>query len=447
MFFGSSRYIAIPAHGEYRFDKSPGSEHSFGISPKTGEFTLPRKYSFPAGHWNWPVRLSHQHAVRAGNLVFTGGQSNLDQRGFVQNIGELDAQCRASITHVVTLLKDLDADASDLLRLVIYYVGDASDEKLILSIIADVIGQDVKPVVSLTNVPILSYPGMLVEIEGVAIHSPEAKQIPRQCHHLADMPSLPPAFSHVVRAEDIIFTSDISALGSQGTTLAPGDIVAQTTIMMERLRTVLCAVDADISDVVKVNTFYRGDGTAEDWARSAEIRAAYFPDPGPTPTGIPLPSFPQPGLTTKIAATAICAIKADGTVQPKRFAWSDGHWNWTVPLPYKHGNECGNIIHIGGQVSLDSSANVLHPGDMVMQTQVAIQNLAHVLAELDASLDDVVKLTTFYQSGPSETALDDNLLIRSDAFSAPGPATTSIPVPALVYENMIIEIEAIAILD
>jgi enamine deaminase RidA (YjgF/YER057c/UK114 family) len=76
-----------------------------------------------------------------------------------------------------------------------------------------------------------------------------------------------------------------------------------------------------------------------------------------------------------------------------------------------------------------------------------MDNVARVLAEFGATLDDVVKVTTFYQGNASAEALHENLLIRSGSYTAPGPATTGIPVPALVYEDMVIEIEVIAMLE
>ena len=69
------------------------------------------------------------------------------------------------------------------------------------------------------------------------------------------------------------------------------------------------------------------------------------------------------------------------------------------------------------------------------------------MADLGATMDDVVKVTTFYQGSASAGALHQNLMIRSNAFKKPGPATSGIPVPYLVYENMVIEIEVIAIVD
>lgn len=50
-----------------------------------------------------------------------------------------------------TLLEDLSADVSDLVKLVTYDVGDANDEELLLQTIAEFIGSDCAPVISLIN--------------------------------------------------------------------------------------------------------------------------------------------------------------------------------------------------------------------------------------------------------------------------------------------------------
>ncbi|WP_299945140.1 RidA family protein [uncultured Ruegeria sp.] len=402
---------------------------------------MARQYSFPDGHWDWPVKLTHHHAVRAGELIFTGGQVDLDAQGNVRNIGDLPTQCANAMAYMATLLQDLDVDFDDLVRLVVYYVGDAADESGLMDQLAQIIGVKAQPVISMINMPELCYPDMLIEIEGVAMRGSDGTRTQRQCLRLDDMPPVPPAFSHVVRAGNMVFTGEVSALTPQGTVASPEDVPTQTAQTMERLGRALAAVGADFADVVKLNTFYKDDLLGSDWDRSARLRAEYFADPGPAATGIPVPWFAQDGLTVKIAATAICSTET------KRFSWPEGHWTWTAPLPYKHGNLCDNVIHIGGQVALDSGANVVHPGDMVAQTRVAMDNLSRVLAEFGATLDNIVKVTTFYQGNASAEALHENLLIRSGSYSAPGPATTGIPVPALIYKDMVIEIEAIAILD
>jgi enamine deaminase RidA (YjgF/YER057c/UK114 family) len=378
-------------------------------------------------------------------MGFTGGQVDLDAQGNVRNPGNLDAQCAASMDYLVTVLQDLGFEPQDLVRLVVYFVGDAVAEAQLTLQLAQIIGDDTRPVLNLISLPELCYPGMRVEIEGVAMRGEDNAALPRRCLHLPDMPFLPVAFSHVVQCDDIIFTSDISAVGPDGMVRAPGNLTQQSQIMMEQLSRVLDAVHADMADVAKLNVWYVGDGTAQDWEKPAKIRAGFFPDPGPAATGMPVTRFADPDVMARINVTAMRS--PDGGRREKTFAWPEGHWNWTTPLPYKHGNKCGRMIHVGGQVSLDAAANVIDPGDMVAQTRRAMENIANVLAEFDATLDDVVKVTTFYQGAASAKALHENLMIRSQSYRDPGPATTGIPMPALVYENMVIEIEVIAITD
>lgn len=408
---------------------------------------MQRQYSWPSGHWGWPVALSHQHGVRAGQFVFTGGQADLDQHGAVQHPGDLAAQVASVIGYLQAVLEDLNTDFNDLVRLVVYFVGDAEAELAILNQLAAAIGPSVRPVVSTISLPELCYPDMLIELEGVAMRGRDNRRLPRQCFHLDTLPQLPAAFSHVLRCDDLVLTSDLSALGPSGEVACANDIVAQTTLMMEQLCVALAQAGVSCDDVLKLNVYYCGDGTAQNWQQPALIRQRYFRDPGPAATGMTVPAFAQAGLMSKIAVTAMAVDDHSGRRQLRRYSWPDGHWNWTTPLPYKHGNQCGKLIHLGGQVSLDSTARVLDPNDMVAQTRRAMANIEKVLTDLNATLDDVVKVTAFYVGGASAEDLHQNLLIRSDSFASPGPATSGIPMPSLVYENMLIEIEVIAVLE
>ncbi len=364
-------------------------------------------------------------------MLFTGGQVDLDPAGTVRNPGDLAAQCDGAMAYLARVLEDLDASLDDLVRLVVYFVGDAEAETRLMHQIGAIIGSSARPVMNMIGLPELCYPQMMVEIEGVA------NMAPKTCLRLENGPNLPDAFSHVVVADGVIFTSDISALGPDGVVAYPGDLMAQTGLMMDRLGEALALASADYRDVLKLNTYYTGAGTAADWEGPARLRASYFAKPGPTPTGMPVPAFPHPDLRAKIAVTASLAAKTH--------LWPQGHWDWTAPLPYSHGTRAGRLIHVGGQVSLDAKAKVIDPGDMVAQTRHAMNNVALVLDQAGVGLDDVVKVTTFYQGAASAEALHDNLLIRSGCYTEPGPATTGVPMPALVYPDMLIEIEVIAI--
>ena len=96
-----------------------------------------KTHSWPENHWHWPVELSHYHGVRRGGLIFTGGQADLDKQGAVVNPDDLATQTLNVLQHVETILVDLQAKLTDLVKLVIYFTGDATDESRILEIIAD----------------------------------------------------------------------------------------------------------------------------------------------------------------------------------------------------------------------------------------------------------------------------------------------------------------------
>ncbi|MEM9498395.1 MAG: RidA family protein [Pseudomonadota bacterium] len=390
-----------------------------------------RRHSWPADHWGWPVKLTHRHGVRVGDMIFTGGQVDLDPSGRVQNPGDLGRQCESAMRYLTRVLRDLDADLKDLARLVVYFIGDATAETRLAHQIARLIGPEARPVLNMIGLPQLCYPQMMVEVEGVALTRPKTSL------HLTNGPALPAAFSHIVVSEDLVFTGDISALGPDGAVAYPDDLLSQTGVMMDALGDALAHAGVGYRDVLKLNSYYTGTGTAQNWEAPARMRAGYFPNPGPAPTGMPVPRFPHAEMCAKIAVTA--------STTPIAHLWPPDHWNWTTPLPYSHGTKAGQLIHVGEQVSLDSQARVIDPGEMVPQTRRAMRNVTRVLEDSGATIDDVVKVTTFYQGSASAKALHDNLLIRSECYRDPGPATTGIPMPALVYEDMLIEIEVIAI--
>lgn len=403
-----------------------------------------KTHSWPENHWHWPVELSHYHGVKRGGLIYTGGQADLGSHGQVVTPDDLNAQTHNVMQHVESILLDLGAGLDDLVKLVIYFTGDDTDEAMILKLIGKRLSEATRPVVSTICLPELCYPGMRIELEAVAIDPTLRTNENPEFFRSKKLPALPDQYSHVVRCNDLVFTSDISAIGADGSLPAHGDLIEQTRLMMYKVEHALAMASCTTSQALKLNVFYQGDGTANNWVKPAAIRAEFFPEPGPAATGISVKGFARDGLMTKIAITA-AAVTTVQTAPPIRYSWPVGHWDWTTHLPYKHGNRFGDVIHLGGQVALNTNAEVLHPNNIVEQTKIALANIKTILADLGASMDDIIKVTTFYKGNASAEGLHKNLSIRSNAFQTPGPATSGIPVPYLVYENMVIEIEVIAI--
>ncbi len=94
------------------------------------------------------------------------------------------------MAYIQDLLNDLVVGFTNLVRLVVFHVGDADDELRLLDLLAGIIGHEVEPVVNLINPPEPCYPCMLYEIEGVAVHASDGSALPLQNYYLDDLPPL-----------------------------------------------------------------------------------------------------------------------------------------------------------------------------------------------------------------------------------------------------------------
>jgi enamine deaminase RidA (YjgF/YER057c/UK114 family) len=404
---------------------------------------MKKRHAWPDGHWDWPIKVSHKHGVRAGEMLWVGGQVDLTSSGEVRNSGNMEAQIPNCIHSFGRVLEDLGGDLTDLVKLLCFYVNDGSgDETAFLTAVAKALPPGAKPAVTAVPVPYLAYPGMMVEIEGYAMRKPDGAKLARTYAPATGLSPLPEPFVQGLRSGKMIFVSAQSPIDAQGKVMLAGDIVGQSKQVMRQVGTALSAFGASFDDVVKVNRWYVGQGTVEDFEPAALACAAHFSEPGPAATGIPLPRHARPGQQIKIEVVAM--LGEDGKRLPRRHVWPESLWDWTVHLPYKHGLKCDDMIFLGGQVSLDKQGRAVEPGNLAAQARQAMVHIGTILNELGASYDDVCKVIAMYEGRCGGDDLHANLAIRSSFFTEPGPATTGIPLPKLAYPGMVIEIDVFA---
>ncbi|MDQ3689984.1 MAG: RidA family protein [Chloroflexota bacterium] len=105
------------------------------------------------------------------------------------------------------------------------------------------------------------------------------------------------------------------------------------------------------------------------------------------------------------------------------------------------------IVHVSGQVGTDESGMVV-PG-LAAQTERALLNVALALDTAGVSLDELVKMTTYVVDW--DLSMYDELIRGGSAARAqrtfPDTALTLIGVKSLFTPEMLIEIEAVAIVD
>jgi len=126
----------------------------------------------------------------------------------------------------------------------------------------------------------------------------------------------------------------------------------------------------------------------------------------------------------------------------------EGHWDWSIPVPFSQGWKCGPLIFVGGQISADEKGRAIGAGSIAIQTRNVFENIRAVLAEVGAEMRHIVKFNTFYVFEGEDEQIrefwEEMTAVRLEFFEAPGPAGTAVRVPGLAYPDLLIEVEAIA---
>lgn len=117
-----------------------------------------------------------------------------------------------------------------------------------------------------------------------------------------------------------------------------------------------------------------------------------------------------------------------------------------VPLKPYYSNcvrsEAGPLLWISGQVALDRDGKMVGDGDLRAQAVQVLENIKGILADSDASMDDIVKVTVYVTD---IRAFNDIADIREKYFPKDGPSSVICEVSALAWPEFMIEIEAVAV--
>ncbi len=104
----------------------------------------------------------------------------------------------------------------------------------------------------------------------------------------------------------------------------------------------------------------------------------------------------------------------------------------------------GNLLFVSGQAAIDQAGQVVGAGDFDAQAVQVFNNLRAVLQAGGSDLDRVVKVTIYVtHMGVFPKILE----LRKRYFSAPYPADTIVEVRALGLPELMLEIEAVAIVE
>lgn len=110
---------------------------------------------------------------------------------------------------------------------------------------------------------------------------------------------------------------------------------------------------------------------------------------------------------------------------------------------YSRAIRVGDLLFISGHCALDRDGNVVGAGDAGAQAEQILRNIGVLLEEAGATLDKVVKATTYLVDIADFPKVTE---AKKKFFRAPYPTWTTVAVTALARPEFLVEIDAIAVL-
>ena len=190
-----------------------------------------------------------------------------------------------------------------------------------------------------------------------------------------------------------------------------------------------------LEQVVKTVEYISPDGLA-DYRRTGDVRRSFLGPVYPAAAGIVMPRLIHPEAL--IQYDFIASRDTPIAINPG--------WSRYEKLTYNPGVRAGDILFLAGQGSVNpETGDVEYRGDIGSQAEYIYNNILKVIKAAGGSTQNLVKTIEYVVPG-ALSAYRDVGIVRSQVLSEPFPASTGLICEALLRQDMLLEVDPLAVL-
>jgi len=388
----------------------------------TGNAPLKRAIEPASFPWMDASRYAFCLAMEAGGATWLSGHTAARYepgRDVVTAEGDLEAQSRIVYEKARVILEAAGLGFDDVAHSIEYLAPGAlgaGDARCLADLRGEHFGAH-RPALSTVAVKSLLRPEALVEIELVA--RPGGGETVEAAGTLAR------------RVGDLLVIPALDAPGD--------DLGSQTRAIYDRAARVLDAAGLGWEHVVKTTDFL--DVSAlRDYRVTADVRrerfGAHDASEFPASTGIIMERLATPGALIQVEFIASTRPR-EGIAAP---------WPHHPRLTYAPAVRAGQFLFISGMAAFNPETNATeHEGDVIAQSRYVYENIARLMEAAGGSLENVIK-TVEYVAPAAAERYPRTGRVRTDLFDRPYPASTGVICERLIRSDLLIEVDAIAVL-
>jgi enamine deaminase RidA (YjgF/YER057c/UK114 family) len=240
-------------------------------------------------------------------------------------------------------------------------------------------------------------------------------------------------FSRAVRAGDLVLQSGTTAMDREGNIRGEGDIARQVEAIMAIAEWSMGKAGGKLEDVVRSRIYVTDIRLAD---QAAHVLARYFQEVRPVSTLVQVNRLARPEQLIEIEFDAIDDAKQTAQCISSGRAIEEEY-------AYSRAVRMGDRVFISGTTALNPQGIVEGVDDMYRQTRQTLETIFWALEQAGGAPGDLVYTKTFLTD---LTRTADYTRAWLDALGEVRPTSTLLGIPGLVRPEMLIEIEAEAII-